>query len=159
NADLTGKDTQGVACLPMTYRWMREGAVHFGAPTKVVKEGPSFALLDGGHGLAQVVATRAMQVAIEKATDHGVGLVWARDGNDFLMASNYSTLALSKDFFGLSMSNGVPLVAAWGGRDPVFNTSPLSFAVPAGAERPIIYDGSTSAVSHGRVVLAARDGK
>jgi LDH2 family malate/lactate/ureidoglycolate dehydrogenase len=159
NADLTGKDTQGVACLPMTYRWMREGAIHFGAPTKALREGPSFALLDGGHGLPQAVATLAMHLAVEKASHDGVGLVWVCHGNDFLMASNYSTLGLSQDFFGLAMSNGVPLVAAWGGRDPIFNTSPLSFAIPAGTERPIVYDGSTSAVSHGRVVLAARDGK
>jgi LDH2 family malate/lactate/ureidoglycolate dehydrogenase len=48
-------------------------------------------------------------------------------------------------------------VAPWGGRDPVFNTSPMAFAVPAGKELPIIYDGAMSSVSHGHVVLAARD--
>ena len=88
NADLTGKDTQGVACLPMTYRWMCEGAIHFGAPTKVLREGPSFALLDGGHGLPQAVATRGMHLAVEKASHDGVGLVRVSHGNDFLMASN-----------------------------------------------------------------------
>ena len=35
----------------------------------------------------------------------------------------------------------------------------MSFAAPAGEEMPIIYDGATSAVSHGHVVLAARDGR
>jgi L-2-hydroxycarboxylate dehydrogenase (NAD+) len=155
-ADLAGKDTQGIACIPLVYPWIRKGGIAFGRPTKVVKEDTGFALVDGQRGPGQVVCTRAMQLAIEKARTATVASVWVRNSNDFTMASNYSTMALEHDFFGLAMSNGVPLVAPWGGRDPVFNTSPMSFAVPAGAEKPIVFDGAMSAVSHGHVVLAAR---
>ena len=114
-------------------------------------------LLDGNRGPGQITATRAMDVAIEKARESTVGLVWVRNTNDFTMASAYAMKALEHDFIGLAMSNGVPLVSAWGGREPVFNTNPLAFVVPAGDERPIIFDGAMSSVSHGRVVLSARD--
>jgi LDH2 family malate/lactate/ureidoglycolate dehydrogenase len=155
-ADLAGKETQGIACIPLVYPWIRRGGIEFGRPIKVVKEDAGFALVDGQRGPGQVVCTRAMELAIEKARTATVASVWVRNSNDFTMASNYSTMALEHDYFGLAMSNGVPLVAPWGGRDPVFNTSPMSFAVPAGAEKPIVFDGAMSAVYHGHVVLAAR---
>ena len=156
-ADLFGKDTQGIACIALVYPWIRSGAIQFGTTPDVVKEGPSFALIDGNRGPGQVVATMAMEIAINKAKNATVGLVWVRNSNDFTMASSYATMALEHDFIGLAMSNGVPLVSTWGGRDPIFNTNPLAFVVPAGAERPIIFDGAMSSVSHGHVVLAARD--
>ncbi len=156
-ADLYGKDTQGIACIDLVYPWIRSGAVRFGTPTETVSEGPSFALLDGNGGPGQVVAARGMDMAIQKARESTVGLVWVRNANDFTMASAYAMKALEDDFIGLAMSNGVPLVAGWGGRDPVFNTNPLAFVVPAGEERPIIFDGAMSSVSHGHVVLSARD--
>ena len=46
-ADLFGKDTQGIACIPLLYPWFRSGAIRFGATPKVVKQGPSFVLIDG----------------------------------------------------------------------------------------------------------------
>ena len=158
-ADLLGKETQGIACIPLVYPWIKSGAIRFGRSLTTVREGPSFALVDGNSGPGQVCATRAMAIALEKARASTVGCVWVRNTNDFTMATNYAEMALEHDCFGLAMSNGVPLVAAWGGREPVFNTNPMSFAVPAGEELPIIYDGATSAVSHGHVVLAARDSR
>ena len=156
-ADLFGKDTQGIACIDLVYPWVKSGALQFGTPLEIVSEGPSYALLDGNRGPGQVTATRAMNLAIEKASESAVGLVWVRNTNDFTMASAYAMMALEHDCIGLAMSNGVPLVSAWGGREPIFNTNPLAFVVPAGDEKPIIFDGAMSSVSHGRVVLSARD--
>ncbi len=157
-ADLYGKETQGIAAIPLLYPFARDGGVRFGAPIEVVGEGPGFALVDGHHGSGHVVATRAMEIAIAKAREATVGSVWVRNANDFTMAANYPIMALEHDYFGLAMCNGVPLVAPWGGRDAVFNTNPMAYAIPAGEELPIVYDGATCAVSHGQVVLAARDG-
>ena len=100
-----------------------------------------------------------MEHAITKAKQATVGTVWVRNTNVFTAGASCAGQALAHDCFGLAMCNGVPLVAPWGGRDPVFNTSPMAFAVPAGRERPILFDGATSAVSHGAAVLAARDGR
>ena len=158
-ADLLGKETQGIACVPLVYPWIKAGAIQFGRSLTTVRDGPSFALVDGNSAPGQVCAVRAMEIAIEKARAHTVGCVWVCNANDFTMATNYAEMALEHDYFGLAMSNGVPLVAAWGARDPIFNTNPMSLAVPAGEELPIIYEGATSAVSHGHVVLAARDGR
>ncbi|MGD0267357.1 MAG: Ldh family oxidoreductase [Candidatus Methylomirabilota bacterium] len=158
-ADLRGKDTQGIASLPLAYRKLRSGAARFGVSIKVVKEGPGFAIVDGDHGLGQIVSTRAMKIAIEKAQRSGVAGAWVRHTNDFGMAGYYAMLALDHGCIGVVMSNGIPLVAPWGGRDALFGTNPICIAIPANQEFPIVIDMSASAVSHGKVVLAARDGK
>ena len=67
DTDLRGKDTQGIKWIPGVATWVRRGAARFGAPFTIVQEGPAYALVDGGHGVGQVVATRAMDLAIRKA--------------------------------------------------------------------------------------------
>jgi LDH2 family malate/lactate/ureidoglycolate dehydrogenase len=158
--DLRGHTTQGMAYLPTeVLPWLRDEITGFGRPFTVLNEGPAFAVVDGGHGLGQIVATRAMELAIRKARAAGVASVWVQNTTDFTMASNYTILALEQDCVGLVMSDGPRLVAPWGGRDPLFCTNPLSLAVPAGAEIPIVIDMATSAVSYGHVVRMARDGQ
>lgn len=156
-ADLRGKDTQGIACLPLVFEAYSAGGVDFRASPEVVNEGPSFAVVDCHHAPGQVAATAGMRIAIAKAKETGIGSVWLRHTNDFAMAANYSLQAAEADCIGIAMSNGVPLTAPWGSRESIFNTSPLSFALPSDRHAPLVHDGGLSAVTHGRVVLAARD--
>ena len=110
NTDLHGKDTQGIALVPLVYPRIRRGAIRFGAPIKVVEEGPNFAIIDGGYGPGPVVATKAMEIAIEKARAATLGAVWIRNTNAYTMAADYPMMALEHDFFGFAACNGVPLV-------------------------------------------------
>jgi L-2-hydroxycarboxylate dehydrogenase (NAD+) len=156
-ADLRGKDTQGAAALALSCRLLMDGAIRFGAPVVVVQEGSGFLIIDGGHGVGEVVACRAMDRAIEKAMEAGVCTAWLRNTSDFFMASNYAMRAMRQDCVGLVMSNSAAFVAPWGGRDALFGTNPYALAVPSGSEPPIVIDASTSPISHGKAVLAARD--
>lgn len=156
-ADLNDMQTAGIGAIPLFYRWLQSGGARFGAPIQVVNEGPAFAVVDGGYGLGQVVGTRAMEIAIEKARASVVGAVWIRNVTGFGMVGYYPMLALAHDYAGIAMANTAPLVAPWGGRDQLFGTNPYAIAVPAGQESPIVIDSSASAISHGRVVQAARD--
>jgi L-2-hydroxycarboxylate dehydrogenase (NAD+) len=157
-ADLTGRDTQGIAYFPYQIMAARTGAMEFGRPMTTLKEGPGYALLDGGRGPGHVVAIKSMALAIQKARETAVGTVWAVNSYYTGMVSNYSEMALEHDFIGLAMNNSVPYVSPWGGRDPLLGPNPLSFAIPAGRERPIVFDGGGGSVSHGAVVHAAREG-
>lgn len=158
NTDLRGKDTQGIALLPYHYSLYRSGAIRLGAPLRVIKESAGVAVVDGGQGSGHVVATKAMEIALQKARESIVATVWVCNTNDFGMASNYSMMALEHDCIGLAMSTGsTASVAPWGGRDRIFGTCPVSIAIPAGEEKPIVIDMATSSVSGGKVLVAARD--
>lgn len=158
NADLTGRDTQGIALFPYIITQIKAGVIRFGQPVTTIKDGPGYALLDGGHGPGQLVTVKAMELAIQKAHDTAVGSVWVVNGNDIGMVSNYSQMALQHDFIGVAMTNTRPRVAPWGGRDPILGINPISFSIPAAKMNPIIFDGASGSLSSGAVVHAAREG-
>ena len=157
-ADLRGHSTQGIGLLPFIDELLTDGAMAFGRPFEILRESEATALVDGHQGVGQVVGTRAMAMAIDKARAVGVALVTLRGGSDYAMASTYALQALDAGQIGISMSTGPLLVAPWGGRDPWFCTNPIAIAVPAGERNPIVIDMATSANSMGAVVRAARDG-
>jgi hydroxycarboxylate dehydrogenase B len=77
-ANLAGHDSHGIVRIPEYVRWMEQGLVTIGAHLQIVRESDSFAVVDGGWGFGQVVGREAMQVAIRKASNAGVGTVAAR---------------------------------------------------------------------------------
>lgn len=158
-ADVRGHTTQGVALLPYIDELIGDDVMSFGQPFEVVRETVATAMVDGHRGVGQVVGTRAMELAIAKARDTGIGFVSVRGSSDYAMASTYALQALDAGQIGISMSTGPILVAPWGGRDARFCTNPIAIAVPAGDRDPIVIDMATSANSMGDVVRTARDGR
>lgn len=156
-ADLRGMYTQGAAMIPYSVWLMRNRLARFGVVPKVLEESTSTALVDGGNGVGPVVATRAMKLAVEKAQSAGLACVWVQNSGDFMMAANYTLQAVEHDMVGLAMRNGSPHVAPWGGMEPFFSTDPISVAVPANEEPPIVIDMASGSYSIGHVVMAARD--
>lgn len=158
-ADIRGHATQGMGLLPYLIELFEEGTMAFGRTPEVLQDHPGSALVDGKRGMGQITGTFAMDLAIKKARNCGIGFVTMKGGADYGMASNYAIQAMEQGMIGMTMSTGPILVAPWGGRDAWFCTNPISLAVPAGDRDPIVIDMATSADSMGATVLAARDGK
>ena len=158
-ADLRGHQTQGLQIVNVVHEFLVNGAERFGVDTPVIIDEPGFAVMDGNYGVGCIAATRAMDYTIEKAGDNGIACVWVRRGGVFSMASNYTLQALDRDMVGIAMENGVPFVAPWGGRDPLFSTNPFSFAVPSGEEIPVVVDMSAGSFSAGNVMAAKLAGE
>jgi len=156
-ADLRGMFTQGATMIPYSVWMFEERLARFGVPWKVLKDEPGLALIDGGHGVGAVIATRAMDLAIEKARNVGVGTVWVRNGGDFMMTANHALQAVEQDMVGIVMRNENPRVAPYGGKDPFFFTNPIAVGVPTEEEAPIVIDTAAGSFSVGMTVLAARD--
>jgi L-2-hydroxycarboxylate dehydrogenase (NAD+) len=158
-ADLRGHSTQGSALIPYHDEMIASGQMRFGAPLEVVRDAPGVAVVDAHFGVGEVVGTRCMEIAMDKAERTGIGCVTVRNSGDFAMASAYSLLALERGMVGIAMSNGKPVVAPWGGRDPLFCTNPISVAFPGGERFPLVIDMASSAFSMGDAIRTARDGK
>lgn len=154
--DLRGVDSHGIGMLPTYVRWYQQGWLVPAAEPKVVRdEGPT-ALVDGRQALGHHVATVAMELAISKARRHGVGFVACFDSNHYGAAANYAMMALAHDMIGLSMTNSGPAVVPTFGREAMLGTNPISFAAPAGRERPFVLDMATSTVAIGKLSVALR---
>ncbi len=158
-ADMKGISTHGIYFLPMLLKRIDAGLVK--VPTQVTEVSESGALLhlDGGNGIGQVAAERAMGGAIEKARDFGIGMALVRNTNHIGLLAHYSLMAAKEGMIGICLSNSAPAMAPWGGAQALFGTNPFSIAAPGNGEFPIVLDMSTSIVARGKIRKADRLGE
>ena len=153
-ANLAGVDSHGVLRLTEYIDGVRGGFIKPGSKFEVVNETNSTALVNGNWGFGQVICTKAMQLAIQKADKNGVSAVGIFNCNHVGRLSEYSTMALEHGMICFVAVNADPCVAPYGGKQAVLSTSPMSYAIPAGQEEAIIVDFATSAVAEGKVRAA-----
>jgi len=81
-ANVYGIQSHGVVRLADYVRAVQSGRVRADAQPSIVSQSAVTALLDGSWCFGQVVAERAMPIAIEKAKANGVAIVCAERGED-----------------------------------------------------------------------------
>ncbi|MDB5078138.1 MAG: Malate/L-lactate dehydrogenase [Chloroflexi bacterium] len=158
-SDLRGIESHGVPRLDMYLEMFRLDLIQPEAPYTIERESGATALVNGGRGLGLVVGPRAMQLAIDKAQASGVGMVAVTNSSHFGIAGYYAEMALAHDMIGLAFTNASPLGVPTGGREHRVGTNPLAFAAPANQEMPFLLDMATTAVSFGKIEIAARSGR
>ena len=160
SADLRGVDSHGMIRLNSYYGdRIRKGMIDPRPAIKVVSETATTMLIDGANGLGHPVSYRAMEHAMAKAKQNGVGMVTVRNSNHYGIAGYYAMMALEKNMIGMSFTNSQPLVAPTYGSKAMLGTNPIAVAVPAGSERPYVLDMATSIVPIGRITVYDKAGK
>ena len=158
-ADLRGVDTHGVIRFnPHAWyvKWLSDGSMTAKPNIQVISETPSTALLDGDRGMGMVIGHRAMELAIEKAKQCGIGMVGVRNSRHYGMSAQYAMQALAHNMIGIAMTNASRQVVPTFGREARFGTNPMCFAVPADKELPFVLDMATTTAAAGKLELAAR---
>src|ERR1700712_3657500 len=90
HADLRGHDTHGVANLASLYvQGVRRGDIQVEAPSRWIKQRSACAVLDAAGGLGLLAAQEAMQAAIARARDFGVGCAVVQNSTHFGAAGFY----------------------------------------------------------------------
>ncbi|MBQ1261437.1 MAG: Ldh family oxidoreductase, partial [Clostridia bacterium] len=92
----------------------------------VVKETETTAVLDGNHGMGQVIGYKAMSMAIEKAKKYGMGMVVVRNSCHYGIAGYYTSMATKAGCIGMTGTNARPTVAPTFGVKGAFGTNPLT---------------------------------
>lgn len=156
SADLRGIDSHGVARLSGYIRLWQAGRINPKAEPKIIHQTATTATLDGDGGLGLVNASRAMDIAIEKAKKYGSGWVSVQNSNHFGIASFHASRALEHQMIGMALTNASPLVAPTYSTERLLGTNPICYAIPAGKEDPVIIDMATSAAANGKLEIAQR---
>src|SRR5262245_17264767 len=162
SADLRGVDTHGVirfSSQAWYVKWLTEGSMIARPRIQTISESASTALIDGDRGMGMVIGQRAMEIAIRKAKDSGIGMVGVRNSRHYGMSAYYAMLALPHDMIGIAMTNASRQVVPTFGRESRFGTNPMCFAVPADQELPFVLDMATTTAAAGKLELAARQEK
>jgi LDH2 family malate/lactate/ureidoglycolate dehydrogenase len=100
-----------------------------------------------------------MDDTIERAMSQGIAVSSVRHANHFGIAGWYAMRAAARGLIGLSMTNSSPLVAPTRGRTKLLGTNPIALAAPASRFGMLVLDMATSAVTWGRLLVAARRGE
>lgn len=158
-ADLRGVESHGLLRLPAYVHRVRAGLMTAVTELKTVRERGATVLLDAQSGFGQVAGVVAMSQAIDRARQHGVGVVAVRNANHFGIAAHYAMMALSHRMIGIVTANAAPSMAAWGGAAPVLGTNPICIAIPTGGGVDIVLDMASSVVARGKIRLAASKGQ
>jgi L-2-hydroxycarboxylate dehydrogenase (NAD+) len=156
SADLRGIDSHGVARLSGYLRLWEAKRVNAAPKVKIVHETPSTAVVDGDAGLGLIVASKAMDIAIQKAKVAGTGWVAVRNSNHFGIAAQHAMKALEHDMIGMAMTNASPLVAPTFSVERLLGTNPICVAIPAGNQPPFVADFATTTAANGKLEILQR---
>ena len=156
--DLRGVESHGVLRLPAYVHRVQAGLMTATTELKVVQERGSTLLLDAQGGFGQVAGIHAMDHAIARARQHGVGVVAVRNANHFGIAAYYTMMALPHRMIGMAATNAAPSMAAWGGTAAVLGTNPICVAIPTGQDVDIVLDMASSIVARGKIRSAISKG-
>ena len=150
---------QGLEKLFRYARRMQNGGIVPDAPMAWVSDRTSTALLDAAKGLGYVAASRAMDLAVEKARASGVAMVAVRHSNHFGIAGYHAKRAADAGLIGIAMTNAGAEMAPWGSARPVLGTNPWGVAVPrAGDHAPIVLDMALTQSGKGMLRWFQREG-
>ncbi len=159
-ADLLGYDTHGSFRLRQYVNRLRDGGNKPRPNISVVSDTAATAIVDGDNGLGHLAMNRAVELAIEKAGQTGIGWVGVRNGNHAGPASLYVNMVAEADMIGLMAAVGsANHVAPFGGLDLLLGTNPLAIAVPAGSSPPFVLDMATTAAAAGKIKVLAQRGE
>lgn len=158
-SDEHGIDSHGIARLRTYYDLLKAKRINPAPKISIIRGKGSIATIDGDNGLGLVVGPRCMEIAMQKAEDHGSGWVSVCNTNHYGAAGYYPVMALKKDLIGLSMTNTTAGVVPFNGAVKMLGTNPIAIAFPGLKEPPVLIDFATSAVSYGKVEIAKRKGE
>lgn len=158
-ANLRGKDSHGVARLPVYVERVLRGYIDPHGAIEIVKEHGATALIDAHNNFGQVAAMQATNLAAEKARKFGVSSIGVRNANHLGMAAHYALKLTEQRLIGIVLSNSPPAIAPWGGKIPMFGTNPICIGFPAGEYDSIILDMAVTTVARGKIRLAALKGE
>ncbi|NLA91871.1 MAG: Ldh family oxidoreductase [Spirochaetales bacterium] len=159
-SDKRGIDSHGIGRLkPIYIDRIDRGILNPVTKIDLIKDDQTTAVLDGNNGMGHVVAKRAMEIAIEKAKEYGMGMVAVRNSTHYGIAGYFVTMATDAGMIGVSGTNARPSIAPTFGVENMMGTNPLTFGLPTDEEFPFVLDCATSVTQRGKIEVYGRAGK
>lgn len=159
-SDKRGIDSHGIGRLkPIYIDRIDLGIMNPVTNVEIIKDEKATAVLDGHNGMGHVVSYKAMEMAIEKAKEYGIGMTVVRNSNHYGIAGYYVTMATKEDMIGITGTNARPSIAPTFGVENMLGTNPLTFGIPTNDEFPFVLDCATSVSQRGKIEVYGRAGK
>ncbi|TQM13385.1 Ldh family oxidoreductase [Pseudonocardia kunmingensis] len=158
-ADLCGVGSHGVSRISDYLGRLDDGLIERRTRLEIVSETSTTALLDAGNGWGQVASARAVELAIGKAREHGSAWVGVRNSNHNGTGRYWVSRIAEAGMVGIAATNGSPVMAPFGSREPSLGTNPIAMGAPTRSGAPVVLDMATSSQARGKILLAAKNGE
>ncbi|MGP1418938.1 MAG: Ldh family oxidoreductase [Sphaerochaetaceae bacterium] len=159
-SDKRGIDSHGIGRLkPIYIDRIDAGILNPVTKIDVLKDKKACAVLDGNNGMGHVVGVKAMNMAIAKAKEYGLGMVAVRHSTHYGIAGYYASMATKQDMIGVTGTNARPSIAPTFGVENMLGTNPLTFGIPTDEPFPFMLDCATSVSQRGKIEVYGRAGK
>ena len=141
--DLRGVFSHGTERIVAYVQQLREGEINPCPEVRQVAESSTTLVFDGDGGLGYFPAYRAAHAIVEKCREHGMAMVMTRNHGHIGAAGLYPRIPAAEKLIcyctsghQLHLDPSESIMRAAGG-------SPMSFAIPAGEEPPLVLDFGT----------------
>ena len=151
-SDKRGIDSHGVGRFkPIYIDRIKDGIQNPVTNFEIVRDCLAAAVVDGHDGMGHVIGKKSMQLAIDKAKKHGLGMVVVRNSTHYGIAGYYATMAAKENMIGITGTNARPSIAPTFGIDNMLGTNPLTFGMPTDEDFPFVLDCATSVSQRGKI--------
>lgn len=158
-ADLRGVESHGVVRTDIYLRRVAEGMIAPHAEVVLERDGGCTALADGANNFGAYVGAVALDMAMERASRHGICALGVKHSNHFGTGAFYVRRAVERGLALIVLSNASQTMPVTGGVRPFIGTNPIAMGFPTGREVPFILDMATSLVARGKIIVAAKRGE
>ncbi|MBP2057676.1 LDH2 family malate/lactate/ureidoglycolate dehydrogenase [Lactobacillus colini] len=157
-ADLYGIQSHGMQRMVRYYKGIQKGTMKVDAEPEVVFETPTTAVVDGHEGMGQLNGVFAMNLAIKKAKETGVGIVSVKNSNHYGIAGYYAKMAAEQGMLGFSSTNSEAIMVPTYAKKAMIGSNPQAWCVPADPY-DFLFDASTTVVTRGKLEMYNKLGK
>ena len=159
SAQRDGAHSHGVFRIPGYLSTLASGWVNGKAEPLVQDVASGYVSVDAGGGFAQPALAAARDLLVSKARSAGIAVLAIRNSHHFAALWPDVEPFAEQGLVALSVVNSMTCVVPHGADRPLFGTNPIAFAAPRADGAPIVFDLATSAIAHGDVQIAARNGE
>ena len=159
SAQRDGAHSHGVFRIPGYVSTLASGWVDGQAEPEVTDVASGSVRVDAGGGFAQPALAAARPLLVAKARAAGIAVLAIHNSHHFAALWPDVEPFADEGLVALSVVNSMTCVVPHGARQPLFGTNPIAFAAPCAEHDPIVFDMATSAMAHGDVQIAAREGR
>jgi hydroxycarboxylate dehydrogenase B len=159
-ANLAGHDSHGIGMVPRYTLSLLANELKLNQTVAITTDSGPIIAVDAKRGMGQAVTYQAMDIAIERAKQHGVCIMGLRNSHHLGRVGHWAEQAVRQGLVSIHFTNAVShwWVAPHGGREARFVTNPFTVGIPRAGADPILLDFATSAIAQGKVRVAYNKG-
>ncbi len=158
-AERDGSSSHGLMRLPGYVSTLKSGWVNHDAAPVVTDVAPGLVVTDADNGFAQIALADSRQLLIAKAREQGVAACAIRNAHHFAALWSDIEDFAGEDFIALTTVNTRGYMIVWDGDKKILGTNPMAFACPRRGRPPIVWDQASSPMSHGDLLIAAKESR